>query len=160
MTKLSLLFTLTAVSLPIAAQNRVLVPQGRFPISTSDQFSGGVAYPTACDEQGRPYIKVLKSGPGMVGPIFRLSSRGIVEAQFDTSDELTNRYAVRPDGGVIMIHVDGKYKVLDNFAPDGARQPFVRLEPTPIAFFPSQLAVFHSGEIFVSGLQYHPGYKA
>jgi hypothetical protein len=27
-------------------------------------------------------------------------------------------------------------------------------------FFPSQLAVFHSGEILISGLQYQPGFKA
>jgi hypothetical protein len=36
----------------------------------------------------------------------------------------------------------------------------VVLERPPIAFFPSQLAVFHSGEILMSGLEYQPGYKA
>jgi hypothetical protein len=161
MNKLLLAFALITVSSTIVAQNdKLLVPQQRFPISTTDEFSGGLAYPTACDEQERPYIKLLKSGAGMVGPIFRLSSRGVVEAQFDTSGALTNRYAVRPDGGVIMMHSDGGTKFLDNFAPDGTRESSVRLEQPPIRFFPSQLAVFHSGEIFISGLQYRPGYKA
>jgi hypothetical protein len=36
----------------------------------------------------------------------------------------------------------------------------VVLERLPIAFFPSQLAVFYTGEILMSGLQYQPGYKA
>lgn len=83
-----------------------------------------------------------------------------MEVHFDTSGELINRYAVRPDGGVVMMHSDGKYKFLDNFAPDGKHESSVRLEPPQTAFFPSQLAVFHSGEIFISGLQYQPGYKA
>jgi hypothetical protein len=44
-----------------------------------------------------------------------LSSKGVVEAEFDTSGVLINRYAVRPDGDVIMMHLDGAIKVVDNF---------------------------------------------
>jgi hypothetical protein len=94
----------------------------------------------------------------MKGPLFRLSSTGVVEAKFDTSGELINRYAARPDGGVIMIHSDGSGKFVDNFAPDGTRESSVALERPPVPFFPFQFAVFNSGEILVSGLQY--GYKA
>ena len=83
-----------------------------------------------------------------------------MEAQFDTSDAIINRYAVRPDGGVIMIRSDGVDKFIDNFAPDGSRESSVRLERPPTPFFPSQLAVFHSGEILVAGWRYHPGYEA
>ena len=59
-----------------------------------------------------------------------------------------------------MTHSDGRVKFVYNFGPDGTRESSVALEPPPTLFFPSQLAVFHSGEILVSGLQYHPGYKA
>jgi len=57
----------------------------------------------------------------MVGPIFRLSSNGAVEAEFDTSGALINRYAVRPNGGVIMVYVGGSSKVIETFAPNGTR---------------------------------------
>ena len=160
MNKLSLVVSLLVVASQVAAQNKVLVPVGRVRIVGADETTSSIAFPTSCDEQGRFYVKLPKPGPGMVGPLLRVSSKGVVEAQFDTSDELINRYAVRPDGGVVMMHSDGKNKFLDNFAPDGTRESSVRLEPPPTPFFPSQLAVFHSGEIFISGLQYQPGYKA
>jgi hypothetical protein len=98
----------------------------------------------------------------MIGPLFRLSTKGMVEAEFDTSGELINRYAVRPDGGVIMMRLDKGKKVIDNFGPDGTRQSSVYPEIPPIPFFPSQLAVFPSGDILISGLQYRAGasYKA
>ena len=94
----------------------------------------------------------------MVGPLFRISSKGVVEAEFDTTGALINRYAARPDGGVIMIYSDGP-KFINSFAPDGIRESSVVLERPPVPFFPSQLAVFRSGEILVSGVQYRP-YKA
>jgi hypothetical protein len=136
------------------------VAKSRVPVSVAGDYPGGIAFPTFCDELGRSYVKRIKGGPGMVGPLFRLSSRGAVEAEFDTSGALINRYAVRPDGGVIMMRLDGAIKIVDEFAPDGTRESSLALERPPIAFFPSQLAVFQSGEILMSGLQYHPGYKA
>jgi hypothetical protein len=144
-----LAFLVTA--LPIAAQTKTLVSKNRTPIA--GDYRDGFALPTICDEQGRLYIKLFEAGPGMKGPLFRLSSTGAVEAKFDTSGELINRYAVRPDGGVIMIHSDGSGKFIDNFAPDGTRESSVALERTPVPFFPSQLAVYSSGEILVSGSQ-------
>ena len=59
-----------------------------------------------------------------------------------------------------MVRSDGSTKFVDNFAPNGARESSVALERPPVPFFPSQLAVFPSGEILISGMQYHPGYKA
>jgi hypothetical protein len=59
-----------------------------------------------------------------------------------------------------MIHSDGSGKFIDNFAPDGTRESSVALERTPVPFFPSQLAVFNSGEILVSGSQIRSSYKA
>jgi hypothetical protein len=154
---LALLFV---AALPMAAQTKVLVAKSRVPVSVAGDYPGGIAFPTFCDELGRSYVKRIKGGPGMVGPLFRLSSRGTVEAEFDTSGALINRYAVRPDGGVVMMRLDGAIKIVDEFAPDGTRESSLALERPPIAFFPSQLAVFQSGEILMSGLQYQPGYKA
>jgi hypothetical protein len=156
----AVLALLYATSLLVAAQTKTLVAKTRVPISVTGDYPGGIAYPTACDEQGRSYVKLITEGPGMIGPIFRLSSNGVVETEFDTSGALINRYAVRPDGGVIMIYVGGSSKVIDNFAPDGTRESSVQLERPPVPFFPSQLAVFRSGEMLVAGLQYRPGYKA
>ena len=48
------------------------------------------------------------------------------------------------------------------FSPElklGDHSPF-GLDRPPMPFFPSPLAVFPSGEIFISGLQYHSGDKA
>jgi hypothetical protein len=160
MNKIPAFLVLLCVTVLLPAQTRLLVAKTRTPIAVVDDHRGGIALPTACDEQGRSYLKLIMAGPGMVGPLFRLSGKGAVEAQFDTSGALTNRYAVRPDGGVVLMHVDGALKVIDNFAPDGKRESSVTLERPPIAFFPSQLAVFPSGEILISGLQYEPGYEA
>jgi hypothetical protein len=161
MNKIPAVFTvLCATALLPAAQTRLLVAKSRTPVAVVGDHRGGIGLPTACDEQGRSYLKLIMGGPGMVGPLFRLSSKGVVEAEFDTSGALTNRYAVRPDGGVIMLHIDGALKVVDNFAPDGKRESSVALVRPPVSFFPSQLAVFSSGEILISGLQYQPGYKA
>ena len=166
MNKIRAVLTLLCVTaLPMAAQTnvaavKVLVAKSRAPVSVAGEYHGGIAFPTACDEQGRLYVKLVKIGPGMMGPLFRLSSKGVAETEFDTSGALINRYAVRPDGGVIMMRVEEATKIVDNFAPDGTRGSSIVLERPPTPFFPSQLAVFHSGEILISGLQYQPGYKA
>jgi hypothetical protein len=166
MNKIRAVLTLLCVTaLPMAAQTnvaavKVLVAKSRVPVSVAGEYHGGIAFPTACDEQGRLYVKLVKVGPGMMGPLFRLSSKGVAETEFDTSGALINRYAVRPDGGVIMMRVEEGIKIVDNFAPDGTRGSSIVLERPPTPFFPSQLAVFHSGEILISGLQYQPGYKA
>jgi hypothetical protein len=153
-----LAFLLTA--LPIAAQTKTLVAKTRIPIAVAGDYPNGFALPTTCDEQERLYIKLFEpAGSGMKGPLFRLSSQGVVEAKFDTSGELINRYAARPDGGVIMIHSDASGQFIDNFAPNGTRESSVVLERPPVPFSPSQLAVFSSGEILLSGYQ-HPSYKA
>lgn len=160
MNKLPLVVSLLLVASAAAAQSTVLAAVERIPIVGADERAFGIVFPTACDQQGRAFVKLSWGEPGNVEPLLRLSDKGAVEVQFDTSGELINRYAVRPDGGVVMLHSDGKYKFLDNFAPDGKHESSVRLEPPPTPFFPSQLAVFPSGEVFISGLQYQPHYKA
>jgi len=159
MNKLAAVALLCATALPMAAQTKVLVAKSRMPSVAFDGYRS-FALPTDCDEQGRSYVKLVKPVPGMVGPLFRLSSKGLLEAEFDTEGAVMNLYAVRPNGGVAMVHLDGATKVVDNFAPDGKRESVVRLERPPIPFFPMQIAVFRSGEMLIAGAQYHPGYKA
>ena len=150
----------SAIALPMASQTKLLETKSRVPSGVAFNDFRSFALPTACDEQGRSYVKLVETGPGMVGPLFRLSDKGALEATFDTAGALMNLYAVRPNGGVAMMHLDGATRVVDNFAPNGKRQSSVRLENPPTAFFPSQIAVFRSGEMLIAGPQYHPGYKA
>jgi hypothetical protein len=153
---------LCASALPIVAQTKFLEVKSRVPTNVSFDEFRAFALPTLCDDRGRPYVKLPKQGPGMVGPLLRLSSKGMLETEFDTSGELVNIYAARPNGGVAMLHVEdtGTTKVVDNFSPNGTRESAVRLDRPPIPFFPMQIAVFPGGEILIAGLQYYPGYKA
>ncbi len=149
---------LCMTALPMAAETRVLVPKSR--VATSVEAGGSFALPTGCDEQGRSYVKLVKPGTAMEGPLLRLSDKGALEAEFDTSGAVTNVFAVRPKGGVAMIHLDEGTQVVDNFGPDGKRESSIRLERPPKPFFPSQIAVFRTGEMLIAGVQYHPGYVA
>ncbi len=160
MNKLAAVAFLCTIALPTAAQTSVLVAKNRVPSSVTFEDSRNFALPTLCDEQGRSYVKLVKIGPGMDGSLLRLSGKGVLEAEFDTAGALVNLYAERPNGGVVMLHMDGAIKVVENFGPDGKRESAVRLESPPTPFFPSQIAVFRSGEILIAGVQYHPGYKA
>lgn len=159
MNKLAAVALFCATTLPMTAQTKVLVAKSRVPSVTFDGFRS-FALPTACGEQGRSYVKLVKPEPGMVGPLLRLSAKGELEAEFDTAGALMNIFAVRPNGGVAMIHMDGGAKFVDNFSPDGKRQSSVPLERPPIPFFPMQIAVFRSGEMLIAGEQFNPGYKA
>jgi hypothetical protein len=159
MNKLAAVALLCATALPITAQTKALEAKSRVSSVTFDDFRS-FALPTACDDQGRSYVKLVKPARGMIGSLFRLSDRGTLEAEFDTAGALVNIFAVRPNGGVAMLHLDGATKVVDNFSPDGKRESSVRLERPPTPFFPSQIAVFGSGEILIAGPQFHPGYKA
>jgi len=160
MSRLGLFFTLLVVTASAVAQSSVLAPVSRTPIIGADGRAYGVMFPTACDEQGRAYVKLLWGEPENVEPLLRISDKGVVEVQFDMSREMPLRYATRPDGGVVMFHSDEHGRFLDSFASDGKRESSMRLEPTPTPFFPSQLAVFQSGEVFIAGQQIKPSYKA
>jgi hypothetical protein len=152
---------LLATSVSLTAQSRNLIKKDQIDSDVPYNGPRNFALPTACDEQGRLYVKLVDPNQAeMVGPIYRLSSKGGLEATFDTSGELMNRYAVRPDGGMAMVRLDGKTKVIDNFAPDGPRQSSLRLEDPSTAFFPDQMAVFRSGEVLLSGMQYRRGNTA
>jgi len=158
MKRLLVVALLCATALPMAGQTKSLVMKSQ--VSSSVEARGNFALPTDCDEQGRLYVKPVKPGTAMEGSLLRLSAKGVLEAEFDTTGELTNIYGIRPNGGAVMVHLDGAAKVVDVFAPDGKRESSVRLENPPAPFFPSQIAVFRSGEILLAGAQYHPGYKA
>jgi hypothetical protein len=124
--------------------------------STTIKFEGysNFSLPSFCDDKGRSYVKLLQPGMGMDGPVFRISNKGTVEAEFDITGTLGNTFAVRPNGGIAAAHLDGKTKVIDNFDPDGQRDAEVRLESPPLPFFPTQIAIFPSGGILLAGTQY------
>ncbi len=65
MSKLPLVLAFLVITPPTVAQTKVLVAKDRVSIPAAEEYSGGLAYPTACDEQGRSYIKLVKSGPGI-----------------------------------------------------------------------------------------------
>jgi hypothetical protein len=157
MNRLAAFALLCATALPVTAQTKILVAKSRVPTGVAFDEPRNFALPTACDEQGRSYVKLVKQGPGWDGLLLRLSGKGMREAEFDTTGALVNIFAVRPNGGVAMMHLDGATNVVDNFGPDGKRESAVRLEPPPTAFFPIQLAVFRSGEMLIGGLH---GYRA
>jgi len=144
---------------PAAGQIKPLVQSDT--IATTLTFDGNrsFALPTACDDKGRSYVKLMEPDGKMTGPVFRVSPKGVIEAQFDITGTLGNTFAVRPNSGIAVAHLDGKAKVIDQFGPDGARESQVRLEVPPAPFFPMQIAVFPSGGIFLAGPQYRPAEK-
>src|SRR5215471_9061600 len=126
---------------PAAGQIKPLVQKGR--ITTTLTFDGSFALPTACDDKGRSYVKLPKADgkSAMTGPVFRVSDKGVIEAQFDSPEMLGNTFGVRPDGGIAALIAPigkggmpylGKTKVVDNFGPDGTRESQVHLETPPI----------------------------
>jgi hypothetical protein len=61
-----------------------------------------------------------------------------------------NVFGIRPKGGIATVRDEQGMSVV-NFGPDGKRESVVRLDPAH--FFPSQLAIFPSGEMLLSGVQ-------
>jgi len=160
MSRLGLFFTLIVVTASAVAQSSVLTPVQRTPVVGVDERTFSLLMlPIACDEQGRTYARLSRTNPQVDDPLLRISPKGTVEVRFGTTGETLTPYAIRHDGGVVMVRLEGD-KFLDYFSPEGNRQSSVRLEVPPIRFFPSQLAVFQSGEIFVAGQQIKPSYKA
>jgi hypothetical protein len=139
--------------------SKTLVLKSRVPSNVTIYAARNFGLPSACDALGRPFVKLMQPGPGMIGPLYRLSNKGVLEAEFDTSGAIGNIYAVRPGGGVAMVRSDGFTRAIDNFGPDGKFESTIWLERPPIGFFPTQIAVFPTGEILMSGLQGHPGYR-
>jgi len=146
---------------PAAGQIKPLVQKGRITTTLTYDYAS-FALPTACDDQGRSYLKLWKGNTSR-GPVFRVSDSGVIEAQFDSPEMLGNIFAVRPDGGIAalitLIGKDGrpylgKTEVIDNFGPNGARESQVRLETPPIPIEPMQIAVFSSGGFFFAGQEY------
>src|SRR6266852_8150199 len=70
-----------------------------------------------------------------------------------TCDDKGNVYVklLPPDGDESGPLRDEQGMSVVNFGPDGKRESVVRLDPAH--FFPSQLAIFPSGEMLLSGVQ-------
>jgi hypothetical protein len=102
-----------------------------------------------------PLLSRCRRKPGRLN-----TSAAVEQGRARSGVRCRRRYAVRPNGGVAMMHLDAGTEVVDNFGPDGKRESSIPLERPPIPLFPMQIAVFRSGEILIAGLQFHPGYKA
>jgi hypothetical protein len=152
--RLAIIAGLLVTAVPALGQLKPLVAVSTTPTTIKFEGHAGFALPTFCDEKGRSYVKLMQPGMGMAGPVFRISDKGVAEAEFDITGTLGNTFAVRPNGGIAAAHLDGKIKVIDNFDPDGQRDAEVRLESPPIPFFPTQIAIFPSGGILLAGTQY------
>src|SRR5689334_21084256 len=120
MKKLAAVALLLAAPVLATAQGKPLVLKNR--IRTDVAFEGYRSFllPSGCDEQERAYV--MLDNPDMQGnePLLKISSKGVLEAKFDTSGFLMQRYAVRPHGGVLLIRVDdfGR-KLIENFNGEG-----------------------------------------
>lgn len=142
MNKLAAVALLCASAMPLAAQTKVLVVKNRISSSVTFDDARNFALPTACDEQGRSYVKLVKPGPGMAGPLLRLSGKGVLETEFDTSGAVVNVYAVRPNGGVAMVHLEGAAKVVNDSGPMGSVNRRCGLSVRRQPFFPRKLQYF------------------
>jgi hypothetical protein len=86
MNKVLVLVALFSVwALPSGAQIKPLTVLSTLPTTVTFEGHRSFALPTFCDEKGRSYIKLWESGKGMAGPILRISEKGLVEAEFDTT---------------------------------------------------------------------------
>ena len=139
--------------LPAQAQLKPIVATRT--VATTFKFEDlrNFAFPTFCDDKQRAYVKLWQPRMGTIGPVYRISDKGVVETEFDTSNMLGNIFAVRPDGGISAVDLNIT-SIIDNFNPDGTRHSEVHLERPPVPFFPAQIAVFPSGAYFVAGTDY------
>jgi len=150
MAKIAAIALICLTAWPMTAQTKALVTKSRVVSDVPLNGRRSFALPALCDENGNSYVKLVEGR--MEGPLLKLSSTGKLQAEFNTEGALTNIYAVRPNGGVAMVYSDSGFKV-GNFDPNGKRESEVKLDRPPIFFFPTQIAVFPSGEILVAGLQ-------
>lgn len=151
MNRLVAIALLGAAPLPAIGQSKTLLPVARVPSSAVFDSVRSFAEPAACDEQGSFYVKLLKPDGDDSGPLLRFSKTGVQDAEFGMSAALGfNVFGIRPKGGVATVQDEEGYAVV-NFGSDGKRESVVRLEGGH--FFPSQLAVFPSGEMLLSGIQ-------
>jgi hypothetical protein len=74
--KLPLVVSLVVVASAVAAQSNMLVAVERTPIIGADQRTIAVVFPTACDQQGRAYVRLSRAEVGIVEPILRVSNKG------------------------------------------------------------------------------------
>jgi hypothetical protein len=150
----ALLFAMPVLT---SAQSKPLVLKNRTRTDVAFQGFRSFLLPSGCDEQERAYV--MLDDPDRQGnePLLKISSKGVLETQFDTTGFLMQRYAVRPQGGVLLIRVDNfGRKFIENFSGEGVHESTFRVERPPSPFFPNHIAVFRTGEILMSG----PGRRA
>lgn len=149
MNKSAIWFLAIVSCLPAVAQTKPLVQTSR--IVTTIRSYGAFGLPTACDDHGRMYVKLNEPGKGaMSGSLIRVSPEGRLEARFETAGALTNAFGIRPNGGIVVLRRDGETNVVDNFGTDGKREGSTPLQKPP-AFLALEIALFRSGEIFITG---------
>jgi hypothetical protein len=151
MNRLVALTLICAAALPTAGQTKMLVPTARVPSTAIFDSVRSFALPTTCDDKGNVYVKLLTPDGDDGGPLLMFSKTGVQQAKFDMSGALGfNVFGIRPKGGIAIVRDEQGHSVV-NFGPDGKRESAVRLDPAH--FFPSQLAIFPSGEMLLSGIQ-------
>ena len=116
-----------AAALPTSGQTKTLLPAARVPSTAIFDSFRSIALPTACDEQGRLYVRLMTPS-GDIGPVLRFSKTGVQEAAFDLSAAVGfNVFGVRPKGGVATVQDEQGYMIV-NFGPDGKRESAVHLD--------------------------------
>jgi hypothetical protein len=118
----------------------------------------------ACDSKGNTFATLWKSevddGPAD-RPLLMFDHAGVLKARFSSSSKDDPRLfihestALMSDGGVARLtwsRWSREPPWLTVFSSDGKLKSRVQLDPP--GFFPSQLAVFPSGESLVSGLEH------
>jgi hypothetical protein len=151
MTRLVALTLVCAAALPTTGQTKNLIPTARVPSTAIFDSVRSFALPTTCDDKGNVYVKPLPPDGDESGPLLMFSKTGVQQAKFDMSGALGfNVFGIRPKGGIATVRDEQGMSVV-NFGPDGERESVVRLDPAH--FFPSQLAIFPSGEMLLSGVQ-------
>ncbi len=140
------------------AQTRVpLEPVGT---KQSAEKIRGLFSPLQCDREGNVYLRAL--GPGekarsAMRTIRKFDRQGVLKAKFafEASPEIAELdpfgFAVGPVGEIYVAAEgqDGDY--IATFDRDGKYRSKVKLE---LAFRPSQIAVFKSGDFLVSGVEF------
>jgi hypothetical protein len=119
--------------------------------------SFGYYGPVKCDNNGNIYFRLSEMGLNH-SPILKVSAKGEKKAEFTVPHDFVSPkeyfaiydYAVDFDGVVYLLGSTGREQYLLQFSDDGKYQNQVKLElPTSVEV--ENVAVFRSGEIFVTG---------
>lgn len=131
-----------------------------FPAETviaKSEVAVGFDYPLTCDADGNLYLKSTSSG---VSGIRKLNTKGERIALFqpsrnpDLKIDAAGYFSIAQDGDLYQLifpHELTRYVMV--FGPDGNYKSSIKLQPG-FAWIPSTMAVFPSGNLLISGLEY------